>query len=75
MLSEYAYEDLRDAVKKNPTQENINALGEWFSTYGSSYWNGESFNADGITVWPVYSEEEDEYGCFELLRYELGGPQ
>lgn len=27
MLSEYAYEDLREAVKKNPTQENINALG------------------------------------------------
>lgn len=65
----YSYKDLRAAVEAAPTQENVNALGEWFNAYGMCYWNGEFFNADGIYIYPVYKEiDEDE---FEFIGYEL----
>lgn len=40
-MNEYRYEELREAAIKNPTDENLAALGEWLQQYGDRYWNGE----------------------------------
>ena len=39
----YNYNDLKNAYEANPTQENLNALGEWFEANGQTYWNGGVF--------------------------------
>lgn len=70
-MNEYQYEELAAAAtKSNATQEEINALGEWFQIYGMCYWNGSSWIVDeknDIRLAPVYKEvEEDE---FELIGY------
>ena len=39
-MNEYRYEELREAATKNPTGENLTALGEWLQQYGDRYWNG-----------------------------------
>lgn len=68
-MNYYSYQELKDAVIANPTAENVNKLGEWFSTYGNDYWNGEYYDADEFAVWPMYEEvEEDE---FEITGYEI----
>lgn len=68
-MNRYSYDELLAAVNSAPTQENINALGEWFNSYGMDYWNGEYFDADGLRIYPVLKEfDEDEY---ELVGYEL----
>lgn len=68
-MSYYDYENLKKAVQDNPTQANINALGEWFSEFGMDYWNGSYYDADSFRVFPVYEEiEEDE---FDLKGYEI----
>lgn len=65
----YDYQELKAAVEASPTQENINALGEWFHLYGDQYWNGEEYNADNFFIYPVYEQiEEDE---FKFIRYEM----
>lgn len=68
-MNRYSYEELLNAVKTAATEENVNALGEWFNSYGMDYWNGEYYDADGIRIYPVYTEvDEDEY---ELTGYEI----
>lgn len=68
-MSYYDYAELKKAVEAQPTQENINALGEWFADYGMDYWNGEYYDAGSFRVYPVFEEiEEDE---FELKGYEI----
>lgn len=68
-MSYYGYHELKTAVKTDATQENVNALGEWFACFGGRYWNGEFYNADDCCIYPVYEEiGEDE---FELIGYEL----
>lgn len=68
----YSYKDLRAAAMgSSATQEDIDLLGEWFTTFGNDYWNGEYFDADdGVQVWPVYGEPNED-GDFELIRYEI----
>lgn len=67
-MNYYSYKDLKTAYDTNPSQENINTLGEWFQQYGDSCWNGEYYDADNIRIYPVYKEiAEDE---FELIGYE-----
>ena len=61
--------ELKAAVIANASEENVNALGEWFDHYGSDYWNGEYYDADDLRIYPVYKEvEEDEY---EIIGYEV----
>lgn len=62
-MNRYDYQTLRKAVEKNPTKDNINALGEWFCRFGWDYWNGEYFDADGVKVYPVvvFNEFKDDY--------------
>lgn len=65
------YQKLRSAVEAAPTQENVNALGEWLDAYGKRcHWHGDvCFDADGIRVYRVYKKlDEDE---FEFVGYEL----
>lgn len=74
-INYYSYEDLKNAVLQDKTQENINNLGEWFSRYGMSYWNGECFDADDFRVYPVVVEAEDfvedENENWETVGYEI----
>lgn len=73
MSMEYQYDGLKAAaLAPGATQEDINALGEWFQQYGMACWNGEYFTIDECTeIVPIYSHEEDEHGSFPLLRYEI----
>jgi hypothetical protein len=71
-MNEYRYEELREAAIKNPTDENLAALGEWLQQYGDLYWNGEEWAIDGgRRLRPVYGQEPDEYGDFPLVGYDL----
>ena len=68
-MSYYSYAELKSAVMENASEENINALGEWFADYGTAYWNGECYDADDFLLYPIYVEvEEDEY---EVRGYEI----
>lgn len=40
-MTRYDYEELRAKALETRTQEDIDALGEWFSRYGMDSWNGE----------------------------------
>lgn len=67
----YNYKKLAEkALAYNASQEDINALGEWFNDYGCKFWNGECFDIDGNhALYPVYKEvDEDD---FELVGYEI----
>lgn len=71
-MNEYRYEELREAAIKNPTDENLAALGEWLQQYGDRYWKGEEWDIDGgRRLRPVYGQEPDEYGNFPLVGYDL----
>lgn len=71
-MNEYRYEELREEATKNPTDENLAALGEWLQEYGGRDWNGESWGIEnGHRLRPVYGEEPDEFDAFPLLGYEL----
>ena len=68
-INYYAYEDLKAAVIADASEANVNALGEWFSSYGSDYWNGEYYDADNFRLYPVCAEvNDDEFG---LTGYEI----
>lgn len=67
-MNEYAYQELAAAAMKiDATQEEINALGEWFEHYGMSYWNGNCWTVDekkDICLARVFKEvDEDEFEC------------
>lgn len=71
MNTRYDYEELAvKALAFDATQEDINALGDWFEEHGNCYWNGEYFEMDSANrLYPIYQEvEEDE---FELVGYEI----
>ena len=73
----YNYKEICEkALAFNATQEDINALGEWFSRHGMSYWNGECFHVDADhNLYPIHKEiGYDEYeffpaGTSALFRY------
>lgn len=72
MTGYYDYQDLRAAaVRPGATQEDINALGEWFDRHGMMFWNGEYFDADeGLRLRPVW-EWDEENDCGEVVGYEI----
>lgn len=57
----YAYQELREkALSPGATQEDINALGEWFHQYGMRDWNGESYDVgQGYNLYPIYRWDTD----------------
>lgn len=62
------YNELKEkALAFNATQEDINALGEWFSRHGD-HWNGECWTVDAYhDLYPVYKEVG--YDEYELVGY------
>lgn len=68
-MMQYDYKELCEkALAFNATQEDINALGEWFSRHGMSYWNGECFHVDADhDLYPIYKEVG--YDEYELIGY------
>lgn len=68
-MNRYSYSERLEAVKANETPDNVNALGEWFEQYGDRYWNGEFFDADGLRLFPVYVEVDEDQ--FEITGYEV----
>ena len=68
-MNRYSYAELRQAVEADPTPENVAALGEWLEKYDPRSWNGEYYSADGLRIFPIYTETEpDEY---EITGYEI----
>ena len=66
------YQKLRAAVDTAPTQENVNALGEWLCRAGY-FWTGDSYDCgDGICIYCVWDEggedEDDEIVGFEIRK-------
>lgn len=68
-MNRYSYSELLEAVKANETPDNVNALGEWFERYGDQFWNGEYYDADGLRLFPVYVEADEDQ--FEIVGYEV----
>lgn len=70
-MTRYDYKELRaNAVAPGATQADIDALGKWFDTYGSAYWNGECYDADGISLYPII-EWDEELDQGETVGYEF----
>ena len=72
-VGRYSYQELRDrAFSTNATQEDINALGEWFERFSEGrYWNGETHDIDGThQLRPIQAYDEDS-DCWEITGYEI----
>lgn len=74
-MNRYSYQELRAAaLSPDATQDDLNALGEWFEMYGHSApdaWNGEYWDVDdGNRLFPIYSEPTED-GDFDIIGYEL----
>lgn len=70
-INYYSYQELRAAATApGATQADIDALGEWFSRYGDRYWNGECYDADGLSLYPVEKWDE-EAAQGEIVGYEF----
>lgn len=67
----YRYDELKEqALKPDATQDEINALGEWFNEFGGDFWNGEYYSVDekrDIKIYPVFEEIDEDQ--FELIGY------
>lgn len=40
-----------------------------FEQYGDQFWNGEYYDADGLRLFPVYVEVDEDQ--FEITGYEV----
>ncbi|MGP1361689.1 MAG: hypothetical protein ACTTK5_04585 [Candidatus Fimenecus sp.] len=61
---DYEYAEACEDYKNNPTQEALNALGEWYHNYYVESWNGEHYRVDDkdlnfTGLCPIYSYEEN----------------
>lgn len=65
----YNYKEICEkALAFNATQEDINALGEWFERYGRSGWNGECWTVDAYhNLYPIH--KEIGYDDYEVVGY------
>lgn len=56
----YDYAELlAAATDPNAQQIDIDTLGAWFERYGSMYWTGDDFDADGRRLARVEEWDED----------------
>lgn len=69
-MERYNYEDLKEKAFKEPTAENLFALGEWLEMY-EQFWNGEYYAVDDKRLFPIYREELDENG--DLIQADIVG--
>lgn len=69
-FGKYDYEDLRAAATAPGAEQiDIDTLGAWFEMYDMSDWNGEYFDADGLRLFPICEEDDDEN--FTVIGYEF----
>lgn len=76
-INAYSFKDLRAAVDKDPTDENLEALALWCETYGNC-WNGEEYDVSipgeepsgSRALRPVYRFEKEQTTPEELDRLE-----
>ena len=63
----FTYQELRAAaISNSATAEDRLRLYRWFENYDMGDWNGEYFDMDdGLRLFPVYEEIEDEDGEIE----------
>ncbi len=67
MITYYSYQELEEAALRDPTPENLNALGEWFERYGHTFWNGEFFSVDEDNrLYRVWDEDIENVIGYEL---------
>lgn len=57
MITKYSYNELYNAVKDDPTQENIEKLVCWLNMFDPAAWNGEKYFADDLEIFPVFDED------------------
>lgn len=71
-VSRYNYAELRAAATAPDAEQiDIDTLGQWFSLYGSQYWNGEYYDADdGLRLYEV-TEWDEELDQGEVTGYEF----
>ena len=61
-VSYYDYETLKAAaLADGATEEDIDALGEWFRLYGEVFWNGEYYDVEGWRLYPFYVDDGYNY--------------
>lgn len=77
-INYYSYEELlAAAIAPGATQDDVDALGEWFSSFGSGYWNGECYDASapgeqtGTRSLFEIVEWDEELDCGAVVGYEL----
>lgn len=63
----YTYQELRAAaISPSATADDRLRLYRWFENNDMRDWNGECFDMDdGLSLYPVYDEIEDEDGEIE----------
>ena len=70
-----SYDELeRKALAVDATQDDINALGEWFDSTPEArrYWDGESYHVTGdIYLYPVFRVTVDDDGdeVFDIIGW------
>lgn len=73
-MGRYDYDELKNkALSAEATQEDVNALGEWFEQ-NSSDWNGEYYEIDTYNrLYPIYAENTDESteDSYDVVGYEI----
>lgn len=70
MKGYYDYQELENNAMNRGTQEDLNALGEWFERFGSKFWNGESYKINSsYNLYPIYQEIDEDN--FEIIGYEI----
>lgn len=70
-FNRYSYAEFRARVEQPDAEQiDIDTLGAWFDEFGTEYWNGEYFDADGLRVFPVVEwDEENDIG--NIVQYEI----
>lgn len=74
-MGRYDFKELRENALNTRSQDDIDALGEWFDHYGKMCWNGEVYDADGFYIKPVYTpiafEDSGEPCDWDVVGYDL----
>ena len=76
MVNGYYYLKYIDAVRENPTAENLENLGNWFEQFGGRYWNGSAYYiGDNDFLRPVLNPvefDDDGYPCqWDTVGWEI----
>ena len=68
MVYAYGFEEYYSEAKKNPTQENLEILAEWFNEFSPNDWNGDAYIINEATcLRPVYSESVEDADCYPTI--------